>query len=47
MAAELNWYLTTNLKFAVMAERTAYLGGAAAGDRAAEWAFLGRFQVWF
>lgn len=44
---QLNWYLTMNVRFALMYTRTSFDGGAAAGDRPTEDALLGRLQMSF
>jgi phosphate-selective porin OprO/OprP len=43
----LNWHFTRAVKVGVDYERTTFTGGAAAGDREAENAIIGRFQTSF
>jgi phosphate-selective porin OprO/OprP len=40
-----NWYLSSHVRMALNFDRTTFLGGATAGNRAAEALFLSRFQV--
>jgi len=47
VAAQLNWYFTANVRFALLYEHTNFKGGNGMGDRAPENAFLGRLQVAF
>jgi phosphate-selective porin OprO and OprP len=46
-ALQLNWYLTANVRFELMFERTIYEGGDGLGDRAPENGLLGQLQVAF
>ena len=47
VAAQLNWYFTANVRFALLYAHTSFKGGNGMGDRAPENAFLGRLQVAF
>jgi len=47
VAAQLNWYFTANVRFALLYAHTVFKGGNGTGDRAPEDAFLGRLQVAF